>query len=57
MRAVGSVGYAQELYLKWPLTTRPIVESNVLARSDPILVVANDVLVGVIVPDALNELL
>jgi hypothetical protein len=55
-RAKGSEGNAQKLYLKWPLTARPIAKFNVLVCSYSVLIIADDVLVRIIRTDVINKL-
>ncbi len=51
------MGFVLKLYLKWPLTTRPIVKGNVLVCADSVLIISDDVLVSVVRLEVINELL
>ena len=55
---VGDVpeGIDQKLYLKCPLTARPIAKVNVLACTNLVLIVANNALVSIVCTYVVNEL-
>jgi hypothetical protein len=45
-----------KLYLKWPLTARPIAKFNVLVCSYFVLIITDDVLVRIVCADVINKL-
>ena len=49
-------GIDQKLYLKCPLTARPIAKVNVLACTNFVLIVANNMFVSIVCTDVLNKL-